>query len=107
MKLSERQSLKLKNALTVAYHEKERAEVNESWHINTMNHIRRLGPLNSKTGYFMDFGHLAWRMAPVACALILVFAVGLFNLDFTKEYEMVELFLDDPIEYNFVQSFSM
>ncbi len=107
MKPGKRQGLKLKTALTAAYHEKEKAEVSESWHINTMNHIRRLGPLNSKSGYFVDFGHLVWRIAPVACALAVVFAVCLFNLDFTREYEMAELFLEDPIEYTFVQSFSM
>ena len=105
--MSEKHSMKLKNALTTAYREKERTEVSDLWQINTMRHIQRLGPLDAKTGYLMSFEQLVWRFAPVACALILVFSVCLFNLDFSHEYEMAELFMEDPVEYSFAQSFKM
>ncbi len=107
MKLNENHYVKLRNVLSAAYREKEGAEVDGLWQVRTMSHIRRLGPLNVETGYLMNLEQLLWRLAPVACALILVFSVCLLNIDFSREYEMAKLFLDDPVQYAFVQSFGI
>jgi hypothetical protein len=98
---------KLKNALTAAYREKERAEAGDLWQIRAMSRIRRIGPLNSKTGYLMNLEQVLWRLAPLVCALILIFSICLFNMDSAREYEMAKMFLDDPIEYVFAQSFGI
>ena len=93
--------------MAAAYREKERVKVGDLWQIQAMRRIRRIGPLNSKTGYLMNLEHLVWRLAPFACALILIFSIFLVNMDFAREYEMAQMFLDDPVEYAFVRSFGL
>jgi hypothetical protein len=96
---------KLKELLMRAYHEKEKPEVDELWQMRVMSHIRSLGPVSSRRRYFMLFEQSVWRLAPVTCLLILVLAVFLTKLDFIPDYELVKLFMDDPVEFTFVQWF--
>jgi len=107
MKQSKEHHLKLKNAIVSAYFKRGDAEISEQWQAKTMRHIRGLGPLDSKAVYLTNFQQLLWRFAPVLCALIIIFAVFLFSMDFSPGFEMADLFLDDPLEYSFVQSFGM
>lgn len=107
MEQNEKHHMIFKEALTAAYRAKEEAEISASWQIKTMNHIRHLGPLGSKADYLMNFEQLVWRLAPVVCALILVFSIGLLNIDFAQEYEIAKLFVEDPVEYAFIQSFGI
>jgi len=72
-----------------------------------MSHIRSLGPVYAKTGYFEIFEQLVWRFAPVACVLILMLTLCIINLDLVPEYEMVKLFVEDPIEFSYVQMFGV
>jgi hypothetical protein len=96
--------VKWRDALSAVYHSKEKAEISDSWQIKTMSHIRSLKPLDTKEGYLMNLEQMVWRFAPVACALIIVFSVCLLNMDFAREYDIAKLFVEDPVEYAFVQS---
>ena len=75
--------------------------------LSLRSHIRSLGPLNVKTAYFEIFEQLVWRFAPVACVLILMLTLCIINLDLVPEYEMVKLFVEDPIEFSYVQMFGV
>jgi len=90
MKSSEENHKKMENVLIRAYREKEEVEVSDLWQIKVMSHIRSLGPLGSKTNYFMLLEPFVWRFAPVACVLILVLTICFINLDFIPEYEMAK-----------------
>jgi hypothetical protein len=96
---------KLKKLLMRAYREKEKPKGDELWQMRVMSHIRSLGPVSSRRRYFMLFEQSVWRLAPVTCLLILVLAVFLTKLDFIPDYELVKLFMDDPVEFTFVQWF--
>jgi hypothetical protein len=98
---------KLKELLMRAYHEKEKPEVDEFWQMRVMSHIRSLGPMSSRKRYFMLFEQSVWRLAPVICLLILVLAAFLIKLDLMPDYEMARLFIDDPVEFIFVQWFGL
>jgi len=98
---------KLKDLFIRAYHEKGKPEVGELWQMRVMSHIRSLGPVSSRRRYSMLFEQSVWRLAPVTCVLILVLAVFLIKLDFIPDYEMVKLFIDDPVEFTFVQWFGV
>jgi hypothetical protein len=98
---------KLKELLMRAYHEKEKPEVGDLWQISVMSHIRSLGPVSSTRSYFMFFEQSVWRLAPVTFLLILVLAVFLIKLDFIPDYEMAKLFIDDPLEFIFVEWFGV
>lgn len=104
MKLKKRHHIRVKEALAAAYREKESIEVGTLWQSNTMSQVRRLGHPDSKTDYLMNLEQLVWRIAPAACALILIFSVCLLNIDLAREYEMARLFIEDPLEYAFLQT---
>lgn len=94
---------KLKKMLTAAYYEKEKADVTERWQIRVMRHVRNLGPLNVKTSYFELFEGLVWKLAPVACLLILALTIILTKLDFVSEYEIAKAFMEDPLDFSLFQ----
>jgi len=95
----------LESALKRAFREKEKAKPGEQWQQQMMSHIRSLGPVYAKTDYLEVFEQFVWRFAPVACALILMLTLCIINLDLVPEYEMVKLFVEDPIEFSYVQMF--
>ncbi|NIO03759.1 MAG: hypothetical protein GTN74_03850 [Proteobacteria bacterium] len=55
----------------------------------------------------MLFEQSVWRLAPVTCLLILVLAALLIKLDFFPDYQMVRLFIDDPVEITFAEEFGL
>ncbi len=75
--------------------------------MRVMSHIRSLGPITSRKRYFMLFEQSVWRLAPVTCLLILVLAALLIKLDFFPDYQMVRLFIDDPVEITFAEEFGL
>jgi len=107
MLFSEKNHMRLKEALISAHSAKEKVEVGDQWQTETMRRIRQIGSLESNAAYLLNFERLVWRFAPIACALILVFSICLLNLDFDQEYEMSKLLLDDPVEYAVVKSFGI
>jgi hypothetical protein len=94
---------KLKKMLTAAYYGKEKAAVNERWEIRVMRRVRSLGPLNTKTNYLELFEGLVWKLAPVACLLILALTVILTKFDFVSEYEIAKAFMEDPFDFSLFQ----
>jgi len=107
VKSLKKDSAKLKELLIRAYHGREKPEGDELWQMRVMSHIRSLGPMSSREKYFMLFEQSVWRLAPVTCLLILVLAAFLFRLDFIPDYEMAKLFIDDPLEFIFVEWFGV
>jgi hypothetical protein len=107
MDLNEKYHTRLRNALAAVYSEKEKTEVGTLWQKKTMNSIRRVEFSDANAGYLINLEQLLWRLAPVAGSLILIFSVFLLNIDFVQEYEMAKLFVNDPLEYAFVQSFGI
>ena len=94
---------KLKKMLTAAYYEKEKTAVNARWENGVMRRVRSLGPLNAKTNYLELFEGLVWKLAPVACLLILALTVILTKLDFVSEYEIAKAFMEDPLDFSLFQ----
>ncbi|UCF83769.1 MAG: hypothetical protein JSV50_21845 [Desulfobacteraceae bacterium] len=98
--IKEEDFVKLRKALAAAYREKEKTEVDELWQSRVMGHIRNLGPLYPKTGYFELFQGLVWRFAPVACALVLLLGAAVAQLDFVSDYELAKIFIEDPADFS-------
>ena len=93
--------------LKAAYRRRRMVDISGKWKSETMDRIRLLESHNAEAGYLLVLEQLLWRLAPLACVLIFICAVGLFNLDICKGFEMAELFLDDPVEYIVAQGFGM
>lgn len=96
---------RLESALKRAFRGTKKVEANNHWQQNVMHHVRTVGPLNATTNYSDLLEQFLWRFAPVACVLIVVLAVFIINLGLVPEYEVVKLFVEDPIEFSYVQMF--
>jgi hypothetical protein len=94
---------RIRKVLAAAYREKEKAVVGDLWQTRVMGHIRSLGPLYPATSYLEFFERFVWRLAPVACALILILAAIFMQMDFISEYEMAKIFFDDPADISLFQ----
>ena len=46
----------------------------------------------------MRFGQLAWRLAPVALAVMVALAVLIVRLDNTLEFQVAGLMVNDPVQ---------
>jgi hypothetical protein len=95
---------KLMDALIKAYRRQDHLEASESWVQEVMNHIRRLGPLDPKPRFLMQFEQLLWHFAPVACVLIVALAIYMMRVDFMPEHEIAKLFCNDPIGFAVIES---
>ena len=98
---------RLESVFKRAFRDKEKAKPSEHWQQNMMSHVRSLEPLNATTNYFELFEQFVWRFAPVACVLIIMLTFCIVNLDLVPEYEVVKLFVEDPIEFSYVQIFGV
>lgn len=103
MEFMKEKQKRLKKTLTAAYYEKEKAAVNGLWQIRLMRRVRSLGPLNVKTNYLELFEGFVWKLAPVACLLILVLTIILTKLDFVSEYEIAKAFMEDSLDFSLFQ----
>jgi hypothetical protein len=88
----------------LAYHEKEKAEVGDQWQEKVMHHVRGIRHVISKKSFFEQFGDVLWRLAPVACALILILGICILKFHMIPDYEMAKLVANDPMDYRLLQS---
>ena len=78
-RISENESLK--TAFREAYSAKGPEETRHEWQSQTMTRIRQIGPLRPVAGFWPAFESMAWRLAPVSCALVLVLTFFFMNMD--------------------------
>jgi hypothetical protein len=91
------QMSRIREALGAAYRGRERFSTDDLWEARVMGHVRSLGTPASPPRFSALFGRFVWRLAPVACVLIIALTAGLVNLDYAPEYEITTAFMTDPI----------
>ncbi len=106
MKYLKQNHVRLKKALTAAYHEKVCIEPGEQWDIAVMSHIRRLGSLHSEISFLL-FNRFVRRFATAACFLILFLSLYMAYTGFQPEYDMAKVVINDPMELTFIQYFGI
>ena len=84
------------SAFKTAHYVKEKIHVSDVWQIGVMNLIRDKAGNDLVISFFDLFQQFVWRLAPVTCVLALLLGIALTQIDFLSEYEMVELFINDP-----------
>jgi hypothetical protein len=105
MKSSKMDDIKVKKALKAAYHAKENngSEKGGQFEAQIMRRIRALGPIYSRPDYLSLFEQFVWRLAPVTAVLIIILAAWAIQFDFASEFEITNIFMDDPIGFNLIQ----
>ncbi len=92
MTLSTAGHRKIKKVLSVAWAEQTESKERQTWQACTMRRIRRIGPLNNHPGYFLQVGQKIWRLAPVACILIIALTAMVIHADFIPEDAVLTVF---------------
>lgn len=95
----------LKESLRKAYFQKEGLEANDRWRLGTMPRIRAMGPLKARADFWLGLEQIAWRLSPVTCALILLFALVFLGSDAFHDYEVLSVFTADPEDLSLFQLF--
>ena len=83
---------KIKKALAAAWDKPSDFRESRTWQADTMRKIRHIGPLNSNPGYFQQFGQNIWRLAPVACILIIALTAMVIQTDFIPQDAVLAVF---------------
>jgi len=87
---------RLTEALVAAYREKEKVQVDAKWQTSVMSHIRRLGPVRSGGISFDFLERYMWQYASATCLLILLLSAALIRGEFLPEYEIAQVFMEEP-----------
>jgi hypothetical protein len=90
---------KIKKVLAVAYFEKEKLTVDGSWRNKIMANIQDLRPYY-QIGFIEAFQRISWRLAPVACALIILLGIAVSQTNSISDYELVNMMFEDPADYS-------
>jgi hypothetical protein len=91
---------KLRRALASAYFEKENADTGDLWQNKVMEHIRIIKSFYTQPSYLDRFQQLVWKLAPVAVVLALILGIMLSQVDYTRDYEIAKMFIEDPANYS-------
>ena len=83
---------KIKKALADAWDKPSDFRESRTWQADTMRQIRHIGPLNSNPGYFQQFGQNIWRLAPVACILLIALTAMVIQTDFIPQDAVLAVF---------------
>lgn len=100
---------KIEKVLKAVYRKRGTAKadtpaLNPMWRANALRKIRTL-PIDPPL--FWLFQQYIWRLAPVACILILAMGLWLIQGGLNPELDMAALALDNPVGVHLLASFGM
>ena len=98
---------KLQKALSVTYTERAEGEAGAYWPIRTMAHIKSLPPLYPQDRFLESLQQLVWRLSPVAVGLVLLLSAAIFQVDFTSDYELAKVFVEDPLDLSLLGEYTL
>ena len=85
----------VKEGLRRAYFQKEGLEVGEHWRPGAMTRIRAMATMKKGLDFWLGLEQLAWRLAPITCALIILCALVFLGSDAFHDYEILGVFTPD------------
>jgi hypothetical protein len=97
---------KLEPVFRRVYAKKDTTEFREpdgTWRANVMRKIRLQDSSNTSDEFLMRFEKFVWRLAPVACVLIILLAFWALQEGVTPDYEMAALVYDNPMVYRAIE----
>ena len=95
---------RLQQTLKEAYLLRDNVRTGPEWEKRVMSRVREIGPLSPGRGWVDFIEGCFWKLAPVACILILVLSVALIlQFDFISEAEMAKTFFEGSVDYSFFQ----
>jgi anti-sigma-K factor RskA len=91
---------RLRERLCAAYASRtaEAPPAGSRWRQEVMRSVRQIGPIGEHAFGRVRSGHLAWRLAPAALALMVILAVMILQVDHTIENQMASLAMSDPVQ---------
>jgi hypothetical protein len=93
--INNKQFTRVMNVLRVAYNQKEKLDVGDTWQTRVMGHVLSTGALYARTNYFELFQQFVWRLTPVAFVLIGLLSMALIKMNFFSDYEFTKAFVSN------------
>lgn len=93
-------------ALKTTYLERENIHVSDHWKIRVLNNIRVNTFYDAKLRYFDLFQQFVWKIAPVACILIIILGIAITRIDFLANFKLFKTLINDPSDLSIFSLFS-
>ena len=77
----------------------------EKWRQGVMRSVRQIGPIDVTNNNREPFAYLAWRLAPVAAALLILMTVWIARMDDTLEFQIAGIVVSDPVQTDIYNPF--
>ncbi|MBI9075347.1 MAG: hypothetical protein JEZ02_08050 [Desulfatibacillum sp.] len=100
-------SEKTRLILSAVYKGREEANLSPQWQGQVMDVIRALPAKAVLKKTTIKLERTVWRLAPVACVLIVAMAVVLLSQDFSPQYGLIEAMMDDSVDTLLAQAMGM
>jgi hypothetical protein len=100
---------KVEKVLKAVYRRREKAApqgLDPRWRVEVLRQIKTQSPETEPPLAWL-FQQYIWRLAPVACALILAMGLWMTQTGLNPELDLVALSLDNPVGVNLIASFGM
>jgi hypothetical protein len=69
----------------------------KKWQENVMRSVRQIDTIDAINDR-ERFGHLSWRLAPVAMALLILMTLWIVRVDDSLEFQIASLVVSDPAQ---------
>lgn len=103
MRFSKNEQRVIEEIFKKAYDDKEAPHVGDRWTSYVMRRIRDLGPVASGKSFFLGFEQFVWRLAPVACLMIIVLAAILYNTGVVPDDSVFQVLMNGEDEVTISQ----
>jgi hypothetical protein len=100
---------RVEKVLRAVYHRRGEAtpqRLDPHWRAEVLRQIRTL-PSETEPPLLWLFQQYIWRLAPVACALIIAMGLWMTQTGLSPELDLVALSLDNSVSVNLIASFGM
>ncbi len=95
---------RVQKAFSEAYRQRDEAPVGTGWEQRVMGRVREIGALDSGLAWTDLMERWFWKVAPVACTLILLLSVAIvLQLHFLSDAEIAKAFLEVPAYDSFLE----
>ena len=98
MEFSKQELRVIKEIFKKAYDGKEAAFEGDEWRLNVMARIRNLEPVTSGKLFFIGLEQVLWRLAPVACLMIIALTIILYKLEMVPDYSIFQVLMNGEEE---------
>ena len=107
MKFQLTENKALKKACREAHFAREGVASGDQWRSEVMRRVRQIGPLRAGKRFWPALEHVVWRLAPVNCALIIMFIILFLKMGLDPGSDVLAMLTVEAEEPSLSQLFGL